>query len=274
MRSTTCSARPPGPRSSSSTRGRWSLTTRASSRCRRRSCRRARSPWPRRRSAFGAVGWLLVLSERLPLEQALTAVDGWGGDSYVAYERDGVSCVKANYRGDTPEDLAQMQDRAPGLGGQGPEGGGQCHERGPDPGLHLLRPGQDAAKVGDREVDGRAHAGAQPDLPLARRWSRAVRRPGRALRRGSAGAGLHRRRAQQPEARSSGGCRRRSLPCRGARPDARTGPRHTSRPACWFTAVPCVTMAAQLHLCRSYDVRSSARARWGRRSSRRGRRRR
>ncbi len=59
--------------------------------------------------AFGAVGWLLVLSERLPLEQALTAVDGWGGDSYVAYERDGASCLKANYRGDTPEDLGQMQ---------------------------------------------------------------------------------------------------------------------------------------------------------------------
>ena len=45
----------------------------------------------------------------MPLEQALTAVDGWGGDSYVAYERDGVSCLKANYRGDTPEDLVQMK---------------------------------------------------------------------------------------------------------------------------------------------------------------------
>ncbi len=59
--------------------------------------------------AFGAVGWLMLLSERVPLEQALTAVDGWGGDSSVAYERDGTSCLKANYRGDTPQDLRQMQ---------------------------------------------------------------------------------------------------------------------------------------------------------------------
>jgi hypothetical protein len=58
---------------------------------------------------FGSLEWLLVLSERLPLEHALTAVDGWGGDSAVAYERDGTSCVKVNYRADTPKDLAQMQ---------------------------------------------------------------------------------------------------------------------------------------------------------------------
>ena len=51
----------------------------------------------------------MLLSERLPLEQALTAVDGWGGDAFAAYERDGVSCVQIDYRGDTPEDLAQMQ---------------------------------------------------------------------------------------------------------------------------------------------------------------------
>ena len=30
--------------------------------------------------AFGALTWLMVLSERLPTQQALTAVDGWGGD--------------------------------------------------------------------------------------------------------------------------------------------------------------------------------------------------
>ena len=59
--------------------------------------------------AFGALTWLMVLSERLPTQQALTAVDGWGGDSYAAYDQDGVSCVTVNYRSDTPEDLAQMQ---------------------------------------------------------------------------------------------------------------------------------------------------------------------
>jgi hypothetical protein len=59
--------------------------------------------------SFGAIGWLLLLSERLPAKQALRAVDGWGGDSYASYQRDGVSCVTINYRGDTPKDLDQMQ---------------------------------------------------------------------------------------------------------------------------------------------------------------------
>lgn len=57
---------------------------------------------------FGALGWYVVLAERLPLMDALDAVDGWGGDSYVAFERDEVSCVRVNYRGDREADLAEM----------------------------------------------------------------------------------------------------------------------------------------------------------------------
>ena len=57
---------------------------------------------------FGALGWYVVLAERLPLVDALDAVDGWGGDSYVAFERDDVSCVRANYRGDSKRELAEM----------------------------------------------------------------------------------------------------------------------------------------------------------------------
>ena len=59
--------------------------------------------------SFGSIGWLVVLSERIPAEQAITATDGWGGDAYVAFERDGVSCVRMTYAGDTPRDVAQMQ---------------------------------------------------------------------------------------------------------------------------------------------------------------------
>lgn len=58
--------------------------------------------------AFGAVGWLTVLSQRLPAKDALAAVDGWGGDSYRTFERAGVTCVRASYRADTDADLAQM----------------------------------------------------------------------------------------------------------------------------------------------------------------------
>lgn len=58
---------------------------------------------------FGAISWLLMLAERIPAKQALAAADGWGGDAYVAYERDEVSCVKVHYEGDTAGDLDQMQ---------------------------------------------------------------------------------------------------------------------------------------------------------------------
>lgn len=59
--------------------------------------------------SFGAVSWLLVLAERLPPEQALTAADGWGGDAYVAFTRDEASCVRIDYRGDTSQDVREMR---------------------------------------------------------------------------------------------------------------------------------------------------------------------
>ncbi|TML63181.1 MAG: hypothetical protein E6G17_06350 [Actinobacteria bacterium] len=36
---------------------------------------------------FGAVAWYLVLASRLDPHRALDAVDGWGGDAYVAFNR-------------------------------------------------------------------------------------------------------------------------------------------------------------------------------------------
>ena len=57
---------------------------------------------------LGAVTWYLVLAQRLPLGDALAAVDGWNGDSYVAFERDGTTCVHASYAGDRPPDTARM----------------------------------------------------------------------------------------------------------------------------------------------------------------------
>lgn len=57
---------------------------------------------------FGALSWYFMLAERVPLLQAVDAVDGWGGDSYVFYERDGLSCVRAAYRGDSEADTTRM----------------------------------------------------------------------------------------------------------------------------------------------------------------------
>jgi hypothetical protein len=58
---------------------------------------------------FGALSWLLVLAVRLTPQQALNAADGWGGDSYVAFTRDGVDCLRMDYAADTPLDRSQMR---------------------------------------------------------------------------------------------------------------------------------------------------------------------
>ena len=79
---------------------------------------------------FGAISWLLMLAERLPIQQALTATDGWGGDSFVAFDRDGVSCVKINYAGDTPQDLQQMQAALTAWVEQAPDGSAHVRRQG------------------------------------------------------------------------------------------------------------------------------------------------
>ncbi len=57
---------------------------------------------------FGALSWYFMLAERIPLTQAVDVVDGWGGDAYVFYEKEGVSCVRAAYVGDTGSDTSRM----------------------------------------------------------------------------------------------------------------------------------------------------------------------
>jgi hypothetical protein len=59
---------------------------------------------------FGALTWLLVLAERIDPNVALTAMDGWGGDSYVAYTQNAKTCIRLAWQGDTPADDQEMQD--------------------------------------------------------------------------------------------------------------------------------------------------------------------
>ena len=51
---------------------------------------------------FGAVAWYLVLASRLDPHRALDAVDGWGGDSYIAFSRAGRTCVRVDTAGADP----------------------------------------------------------------------------------------------------------------------------------------------------------------------------
>jgi hypothetical protein len=57
---------------------------------------------------FGAPQWYFMLAERMPLRDALAAADGWGADSYVAFDRSGTTCVRANYAGATADATATM----------------------------------------------------------------------------------------------------------------------------------------------------------------------
>jgi hypothetical protein len=57
---------------------------------------------------FGVLTWYFMLAERIPLLDALTIADGWGGDAYVDVERDHTTCVRIAYRGDTADDTARM----------------------------------------------------------------------------------------------------------------------------------------------------------------------
>ncbi len=60
------------------------------------------------RGEFGPLGLLLMLSERIDAGEAERAVAGWGGDSYVEFERDGTVCVTTAIKGDTDADTDRL----------------------------------------------------------------------------------------------------------------------------------------------------------------------
>jgi hypothetical protein len=57
---------------------------------------------------FGAFGLYLMLAQRLSPRDALRAVDGWGGDSYVHFDRAARSCVRADFVGVNTQETDQL----------------------------------------------------------------------------------------------------------------------------------------------------------------------
>lgn len=57
---------------------------------------------------FGTPAWYLVLAERIDPKVAFEAALGWSGDAFAAFERDGRSCLRAVFAGDTRSDDAEM----------------------------------------------------------------------------------------------------------------------------------------------------------------------
>jgi len=58
---------------------------------------------------FGTTTWYLFLAERIDPEVAFVAALGWGGDAFGVVERDGSTCVRLAFVGDTPEDDDEMR---------------------------------------------------------------------------------------------------------------------------------------------------------------------
>ncbi len=101
---------------------------------------------------FGVLTWYLMLAERLPLLDALAAADGWGGDAYVAFERDGLSCARMSYAGRTPQDTTRMYaalrrwvGAAPGTTATVSRGGDVVRVESCDPGK-AAGPGKDVSQ--------------------------------------------------------------------------------------------------------------------------------
>ena len=150
---------------------------------------------------FGVVTWYLMLAERMPLQDALAASDGWAGDAYVGFKRDGKSCARMAYAGDTPAGheadalrVAPLERRSTGCTGQG-------EPRWRPRQLRDLRPRQGRQGGQERIREGRR---ARPHPERLRHGCAACGRPEEdgALPGGAPGAGLPGRETARPEVRS------------------------------------------------------------------------
>ncbi|MEW6472253.1 MAG: hypothetical protein AB1679_08280 [Actinomycetota bacterium] len=59
--------------------------------------------------SFGAFMLFVTLAQRLDAKAAMHAVDGWGGDQMVIFERDGRQCARVHLAADTVADRDEMQ---------------------------------------------------------------------------------------------------------------------------------------------------------------------
>ena len=98
--------------------------------------------------AFGAISWVMTLSERIDPRDALHLVDQWAGDQSVIYRQDGRICTAAAYEGLTPADTDTAAARIGAWAAAMPDGYGATVERTGD--VAVLRSCEPAS--GDDEV--------------------------------------------------------------------------------------------------------------------------
>ena len=100
---------------------------------------------------FGATSWYLMLAERLDPKVAFDATLGWNGDDFAAVERDGRTCVRVVFVGDTERDEDEMAAALSSWAAAMPGGEADDVEQGGHPGLESCDPGESV----DLELTGR-----------------------------------------------------------------------------------------------------------------------
>jgi hypothetical protein len=103
---------------------------------------------------FGITAWYLFLAERIDPKVAFEAALGWDGDSFAAIERDGTTCLRAAFVGDTPEDETQMEAALTTWIAAMPGAGSELVEVDPHPVLEACDPGEEL----DLELTGRSES--------------------------------------------------------------------------------------------------------------------
>jgi hypothetical protein len=106
------------------------------------------------RGVFGSVAWYVTLAQRIDPRTALVAVDGWGGDAYVSYERGDDVCIRIAFRGDRDADAAELAEALTAWVGEMPEGAASVERQG-EAGVLLesCDPGDDASVPRDVTVE-------------------------------------------------------------------------------------------------------------------------
>lgn len=101
---------------------------------------------------FGALSLYFMLAERMPDLDALAAADGWDGDAFVAFERDGVSCERTAVRGDSPQATAALDAALRRWAAASPGSGAQVKDDGSLVRFESCDPGTTAAAGRDASV--------------------------------------------------------------------------------------------------------------------------
>lgn len=115
---------------------------------------------------FGAFTWYLMLAERIDVVTAYDAAMGWGGDAYVAFERDGRTCFKADWVGDGTEDTAEMVDALETWIAAVPGGPAKLERHGSTLAFESCDPGKGVKAGKDRSDAAMGFALALPDISL------------------------------------------------------------------------------------------------------------